>query len=146
MKAFAPLGRLLFSAMFIISGFNHFAQFDALVGYARSSGVPVPAVAVIVSGLTLLVGGLCVLLGVFTRIAAAGIAAFLIAAALLVHDFWTFADPQEAQQQMAHFLKNLSMAGGALLLVAFGPGPLSIRSRRAGARRHSFAIRHEPAR
>jgi hypothetical protein len=31
--------------------------------------------------------------------------------------------------QMVHFWKNISMAGGALLLTYFGPGPYSVRAR-----------------
>ncbi len=130
MRALAPIGRLLFSAIFISSGLNHLIQFEALTGYARSAGVPAPGLGVLLSGLMLLVGGLCVLLGAFARLGAALIAVFLLLAALLVHDFWTFADAQAAQIQWVHFMKNISLAGGALLITYFGPGPFSLRRRR----------------
>ena len=128
MNALAPVGRLLFSAIFIFSGFNHFANAQTMIGFARSAGLPFPALAIYGSGAVLLVGGVCILLGVFARIAAVAIAAFLVAAALTVHHFWGL-PPEQAQMQMAHFWKNISMAGAALLLVYFGPGPYSVRAR-----------------
>ncbi|QRK10284.1 DoxX family protein [Archangium violaceum] len=148
MDALAPLGRLLFSAIFIFSGFNHFANGEAMMGYARSAGLPFPALAIYGSGVVLLVGGVCILLGVFARIAAVAIAVFLVAAALTMHRFWGL-PPQEAAMQMTHFWKNISMAGGALLLVHFGPGPYSIRARsrvllERQARRLPPALRPRP--
>lgn len=128
MNVLAPLGRLLFSAIFIFNGFNHFANGQSMIGYARSAGLPFPALAIYGTGVVLLVGGVCILLGVFARIASVAIAAFLIAAALTVHQFWGV-PPQEAQMQMGHFWKNLSMAGAALLVTYFGPGPYSVRAR-----------------
>jgi putative oxidoreductase len=130
MSALAPLGRLLFSAIFILSGLRHFTNFEGLVGYTRASGVPLPEAAVLVSGVVLLAGGLAVLLGLFARLGAVLLAGFLVLAALTVHDFWTFEDPQQAQQQQSQFMKNMALAGGALLLVYFGPGPYSLRQRR----------------
>ncbi|HYO59513.1 DoxX family protein [Archangium sp.] len=128
MDALAPLGRLLFSALFIFSGLNHFTQGEAMMGYARGAGLPFPALAIYGSGVVLLVGGVCILLGVFTRIAAAAIAAFLVVAALTMHRFWGL-PPDQAAMQMTHFWKNISLAGGALMLVYFGPGPYSVRAR-----------------
>ncbi len=129
MKALAPIGRLLFSAIFIVSGINHLQNREAMTGYAESMGLPLAGIAVIVSGLIILVGGVLVLLGVFTRFGAALIAAFLIASAFTMHAFWAIDDPQASAMQMAHFMKNLSMAGGAFLLMFFGPGPVSISTR-----------------
>jgi putative oxidoreductase len=128
MDALAPIGRLLFSAIFIFSGFNHFTNAETMTGYARSAGLPLPALAIYVSGTVLVVGGVCILLGAFARIAAAAIATFLVLAALTVHRFWGL-PPDQAAMQMVHFWKNISMAGGALLLAYFGPGPYSVKAR-----------------
>ena len=126
MKILTPLGRILFSVLFITSGISHFQYTDALTVAADGAGLPFPRASVLVSGAVILVGGILVLFGFAARIGAAMIAAFLVIAALTVNDFWTYADPQEAQAQMAHFMKNLAIAGGALLLVYFGPGPYSV--------------------
>ncbi|QSQ12452.1 DoxX family protein [Myxococcus landrumensis] len=127
MGVLVPIARLLFSAIFITSGLNHFIQLDALTAVAQASGVPEPRWAVLLSGTALVLGGLSVLLGVFARLGAAVIALFLLSAAFMVHRFWLVADPLEAQNQLIHFMKNLSMAGGALFIVYFGSGPYSLR-------------------
>ncbi|MCP3139947.1 DoxX family protein [Pyxidicoccus xibeiensis] len=146
MGVLAPLGRLLFSAIFITSGLNHFFQLQALTAYAQASGVPEPRLAVLLSGVALVGGGLCVLLGVFARLGAAAIAVFLLAAAFMVHRFWLIPDAVAAQEQLIHFMKNLSMAGGALLIVYFGSGPFSLRGRKReeglGGGRLGVPLRH----
>ena len=136
MGIFAPIGRFLFSVLFITSGMNHFMQYEALAGYARSSGVPSPEAAVLVSGAVLVVGGVCVLLGAFARFGALLLAGFLLVSAVMMHRFWGVADAAQAQSQMTHFFKNLALAGGALLIVYFGPGPYSL-----GRRAERFASR-----
>ena len=87
-----------------------------------------------------------VLLGVFARLGAAAIAVFLVAAAFMVHKFWLVTDPVQAQNQLIHFMKNLSMAGGALFIVYFGSGPFSLRSRKReeglGGGRLGMPLRH----
>jgi putative oxidoreductase len=130
MGILAPIGRLLFSAIFIFSGLNHLMQYSSMVGYARSIGLPRPELAIIGAGIAMLVGGLCVLLGLFARLGALLLAIFLVASAFMVHHFWTFTNPMEAQQQMVNFMKNISMTGGALLIMYFGPGPFSLTRRR----------------
>jgi putative oxidoreductase len=141
MKALAPIGRLLFSAIFIFSGVNHLINVNQMVGAVQSTGLPAPRLAILGSGVVILVAGFCVLLGIFARLAAAILALFLVAAACTMHRFWGLADPQVAMQQMAHFMKNISMAGGALILTYFGPGPFSLRVKKgAEAPRSGFAV------
>lgn len=128
MDALAPFGRLLFSAIFIFSGINHLTHGQTMIGYARSVGLPFPALAIYGSGVVILVGGVCILLGLFARLASVAIALFLVATAFTVHRFWGLPADQ-AQMQMAHFWKNIAMTGGALLLMYFGPGPYSVHAR-----------------
>ena len=96
----------------------------ATAGWFGSIGLPVPTVAAVVVGLLELVGGLAIVVGFKTRIAAAALAAFTIGATLIAHT--DLAD----QVQQLFFLKNLSITGGLLFLVAFGAGALSIDGRR----------------
>ena len=147
MKALAPIGRLLFSAIFIFSGVNHFAHVNQMVGYVQSAGLPAPRLAILGSGALILVCGLCVLLGIFTRVCSALLALFLVATALTIHRFWGLADPQMAMEQMSQFMKNIAMTGGALILAYFGPGPFSLRVRKgAEAPRPgvTFPLRQRP--
>ncbi len=112
------IGRVLFSFFFIYQGFNHLTKLSAYSGYAASSGVPAPTVAVAVAGLMLLAGGLSVLLGVKPKVGAALLLVFLVPTAFIVHKFWGIADPMMAANQAAHFWKNITMAGGALMIYA----------------------------
>ncbi|HZT42003.1 MAG TPA: DoxX family protein [Chthonomonadaceae bacterium] len=129
-KAVVLAGRVLFSAIFLIAGLGHFSQQE--IGYAAHAGVPMAGLLVPLSGLIALAGGLSVLLGYRARIGAWLLVLFLIPVTLMMHNFWAVKDPMQAQMQMAHFLKNLSMLGGALLITHFGAGPLSLDARRAG--------------
>lgn len=142
MNALAPIGRLLFSAIFIFSGVNHFAHVNQMAGLVQNAGIPQPRLAILFSGALIFVCGIGILLGAMTRLSAALIALFLVATAFTIHRFWGLADAQASQMQLAHFMKNISMVGGALLLSYFGPGPISIHSLRgAEATRPGYAFR-----
>jgi putative oxidoreductase len=127
------LGRLIFGGYFLYSGVHHFLDTAILAQFAASKGVPMPEAAVMFSGALLIVGGLCVLLGVVPRIGLACIILFLAVVTPTMHNFWTASDPQMRQMDMAHFLKNLALMGGSLMmLVVPTPWPFSVE---AAARR-----------
>jgi len=109
--------RVLFAFMFIGSGFNHFKHKDAMTGYAQFKKVPLPKLSVQLSGLLCILGGLSVILGVWTDLGALVLAVLLIAMAFKMHDYWN-ADAASKQVEMIGFLKNISMAGGALFIYA----------------------------
>ena len=137
MRYVALVGRILFSAIFIIAGFGHFTQ--AEIGYAAQQGVPFASLLVPASGVMAVAGGLSILVGYYARVGAVLVAVFLVPVTLALHRFWAEADPMMAQLQLAMFLKNVSMLGGALIVSHFGAGPASIDASRhrptAGARR-----------
>src|SRR5688572_32273361 len=72
-----------------------------------------------------LCGGLSVLFGYMTRLGALALFLFLIPVTLTFHNFWTYTDPKEYQDNMILFMHNLTLMGGLLLVVTFGPGSLS---------------------
>jgi putative oxidoreductase len=123
-----PIGRALFAVIFIMSGPTHFAA--ASIGYAAKVGLPFAGLLVPASGIVALLGGLSVLLGYRARIGAWLIVLFLIPVTLTMHNFWSVTDPMMAQMQLAMFMKNVAMLGGALLLAYWGAGPLSLDARR----------------
>jgi putative oxidoreductase len=127
MKAIVLLGRVLFSLIFITSSLNHFSA--ETIGFAASQGVPLANILVPISGVLAAVGGLSIALGFKARLGAWLIVLFLVPVTLMIHDFWTFTNPMEREMQMIHFMKNISMLGGALLIAYFGAGPLSIDAR-----------------
>ena len=119
MNKYADLmGRILISVMFILSGFGKIMHSDVALGYMHSMGVPSLLLPVVIA--TEVLGGLAILIGFKTRIAAFLLAGFCILSALIFH--FNFAD----QAQSINFMKNLAIAGGFLFLVANGPGPLSM--------------------
>lgn len=122
------VGRLLFSLIFVVAGLNHFSK--QTIAFAASQGVPLASIAVPLSGLIAVAGGLSILLGYRAKIGAWLIALFLVGVTPL-HNFWAVHDPMLAQMQMAMFMKNISMLGGALLISQFGAGPLSLDARRS---------------
>jgi uncharacterized membrane protein YphA (DoxX/SURF4 family) len=114
------LGRLLFGVTLAFMGLNHFMDVDTMAGYAEFKGLPAPRFSVIASGLVLVPGGLGVAAGAFPVLAAGALAAFLLASAVTMHDFWSIDDPEEKQSEMTSFLKNVYGAGAALALLAVG--------------------------
>ena len=114
------LGRLLFGGVLAFMGLNHFMDVDAMAGYAEFKGLPAPRFATVASGVLLVLGGLGVAVGAFPVLSAGALAAFLLVSAVTMHDFWTVDDPEEQQNEMTGFLKNLYGAGAALALLAVG--------------------------
>jgi putative oxidoreductase len=125
--AVVVLGRILFALIFLISGFTHFSS--QTIAFAASQGVPLAAVIVPLSGLVAFAGGLSILLGYRAKLGAWLIVIFLIGVTPM-HKFWGVSDPMMQQMQMAMFMKNLTMLGGALLISQFGSGSVSLDARK----------------
>jgi putative oxidoreductase len=118
------IGRILLSIVFILSGFTKLTALGATAGYFGSMGIPAPMVVAVLVGLLELLGGLAVLLGFRTREAAFALAVFSVASAFVAHLDWS------DMMQLINFQKNLAMAGGFLVLGAYGAGRLSVDARR----------------
>jgi len=119
------LGRILYSAIFIMSGPNHFKA--ETIGYAAAQGVPLATVAVPLSGIIALLGGLSIALGYRAKLGAWLLVLFLVPVTLMLHRFWGLSDPQLVALQQAMFMKNLSLLGAALIIARVGSGPLSLK-------------------
>ncbi len=128
MKYLVLLGRILYVALFVMAGPGHFSH--GAIAYAAAKGVPLAPIAVPLSGVLAVVGGLSILLGYKAKIGAWLLVVFLVPVTFMMHRFWGISDPQTAQMQMTMFMKNVSMLGGALLITQFGAGPASIDARR----------------
>ncbi len=124
---FGLAGRVLLAIMFVVAGYGKIGGYAGTQGYMESMGVPgmlLPLVIVLELG-----GGLAIIAGWQTRIVAILLAGFTLLAAFTFH--LDFAD----QMQSIMFMKNLSVAGGLLVLAAYGPGALALdnRSKSRGA-------------
>jgi putative oxidoreductase len=125
-------GRILLGLLFVLSGFGKIAGFEGTVGYIAAQHLPIPTVVAVLTILVELGGGLALITGFYARQAALVLAGFTLFTAFVFHAFWAAPEAAKMMQQI-NFLKNLSIAGGMLVLAAFGPGRLSIESRRAVA-------------
>jgi len=139
MKQMVLLGRVLYASIFVLAGLGHFSA--STIAFAASQGVPLASVAVPLSGVMAIVGGLSIALGYKAKYGAWILAFFLLPVTVVMHQFWTIADPLMATIQQAMFVKNLAMLGGAFLIAYFGSGPLSLDS--VVRTRQSFAMRRK---
>lgn len=117
MKAPFLIGRVLFGGFFLYNGINHLRQAKSMAPYAEAKGVPVPELAVKLSGIPLIVGGASLLLGVKPKLGTLAILGFLAGVSPVMHDFWSKEDPGQRQSEMINFAKNMALAGGALALM-----------------------------
>lgn len=119
-------GRILYALPLIMMGSFHFLNFAGMAAYAGGKGLPLPGVSVIISGLVLIVGAVMILVGFRGKIGAWMVGGFLLATAILMHNFWGIADQMQSQMEMVNFFKNLIMCGAALMITQTGTGPYSV--------------------
>ena len=128
MRYVYPVGRILFSLIFITAAPRHFTHEG--IQHAADLGVPIAWFLVPTSGVMALVGGLSVATGYKARLGAWLLVGFLVPVTSLMHAYWTLRDPAMIHVQQSMFAKNLSMLGAALLISQFGAGEISIDSRK----------------
>jgi putative oxidoreductase len=126
------VARLLLALMFVLAGASKFADLGGTAAYIGSKGLPLPMLLACGAAALELLGGLAIMVGFRARIAAVALAGFTLLATLLFHNFWAMPEQQQFVQQLM-FMKNLSVAGGLLLLFSFGAGGLSLDARRTAA-------------
>jgi putative oxidoreductase len=120
-KAFLlPLARLPMSSLFGWDGIAQLRNPGGTAQYFASVHIPLPNIAVWISIPVHLLGGLALLVGFYSRWAAALLALVCLGTAFGVHL------PAGDPNNMIHFYKNLVMTGGFLYVIAFGPGGLSL--------------------
>jgi len=124
-NAAALIGRILLALIFITSGFGKVMGFQGAVGYIASKGLPMAELGAIIAIACELGAGLLLLVGFKARWAGLVLAIFTLAAGILFHDYWN-ADAAAKMGQQINFWKNISIAGGMLMVFAFGPGAWSV--------------------
>lgn len=128
----ALIGRILLAIVFVPAGFGKIAGFAGTVGYATAMGLPLPTVGVAIALVIELFGGLALLIGYRTRIAAIALAVFTLVASFYFHAYWALPAEQQMMQQLM-FFKNIAITGGLLAFAAFGAGGFSLDARRQAA-------------
>jgi putative oxidoreductase len=120
-KAIELLGRLLLGHIFLLAGINKISGYEGTQGYMDAMGVPGGLLPLVI--ILEIAGGLAVIIGFKTKWAAYALAVFTVVAGIIFHS--DFAD----QMQMILFMKNISIAGGLLLLAVHGSGVFSLDSK-----------------
>lgn len=124
------IARIMIALIFLMSAVgNKIPNFSSVAGYMGSEGVPAPQVMLIGAIAFLVLGSVSIMIGFQARIGATLLLIFLVLATYYFHDFWTL-EGAEAQQQMIQFMKNLSLMGAMLFLIANGAGPMSLDAKR----------------
>jgi putative oxidoreductase len=122
------LGRLLLAAIFFMAAAgNKIPHFDAVAKVMESVGMPAPQLMLVGAIVFLLAGSLSLIAGYKARFGAALLLTFLVLASYYFHAFWKL-EGQAQQEQMVQFMKNLSIMGAMLFVIANGPGPMSLDS------------------
>ncbi len=121
------IGRVVFGGLFFLSGTQKLMGIDQFAASLVKNGIPeqiAPLLAWLGAGVET-IGGLFIVLGLATSWSSLFMIAFTIAAALIAHRFWD-APPDMRMMQIAHFEKNMMIAGALCLLYVAGGGPYSI--------------------
>jgi putative oxidoreductase len=128
------VARCLIGGLFVQSGVGKLMGLDAFAASLAKNGVPMADIAAVVGAAVEFGGGLAIVAGLQTRYAALLMVAFTVAATLISHRYWEFADAAR-RQQAVQFGKNIAIIGGFLLLFVHGGGRFSFdgwwRRRRA---------------
>ena len=121
----ALFGRILLALIFVVSGIGKITGFAGTAAYMASKGLPMVQVLLPLAIAAELGGGLLLALGWKARWAAGLLFLFLIPTTLIFHQFWGI-DPKLAQMQQIHFLKNVAIMGGMLMVIFGGAGAWSV--------------------
>ena len=127
----ALAGRLLLALLFLPAGIAKITGFAGTVGYIASVGLPLPALGAVIAIVVEIVGGVALIAGFGTRIAALILALFTLAASFFFHAYWSVPADQQFVTQLL-FMKNIAVVGGLLTLSAWGAGAWSVDARSKG--------------
>jgi putative oxidoreductase len=124
------IGRIIVGGYFLMAAYNHFTKTGMMAGYAHSKGTPAPKVAVMGTGVLLLLGGASFLLGYHPTIGTGLLILFLLGVSFKIHAFWLVSDPMGRMNEQVHFGKNIVMIGFLLMtLMISRPWPMSLGAR-----------------
>ena len=111
-------GRLLLSALFLIEGFGKISMQENVIMYMENYGVP--GILFLPSIILEILFPLLLIAGYKTKWVASVMALFTLAVAIIFHTEFS------EEMQMILFLKDLAIAGGFMIIIAYGPGKISL--------------------
>ncbi len=120
------LARVMLCTIFFMAAVgNKIPHFNDVAKVMASVGIPAPQLMLVGAIVFLIAGSVSVIVGYRARFGAALLLTFLVLASYYVHPFWKF-EGQAQQDPMIHFMKNLSIMGAMLFVMAHGSGPMSV--------------------
>jgi putative oxidoreductase len=134
------LGRLLVAAMFLPSGVSKLSNFQGFSASLADKGLPHPELWAVAAVALEVLGPIALIIGIFPRLTALALIAFVIAATATSHRFWEYQEPQRRAQEI-NFSKNVGVMGGLLFYFVSGAGRWSFHRQARKADRHK-ADRH----
>lgn len=114
----SPIGRFLFASYFLAMGTNHLIHFRTHSAFIGRKGVPLARSATVLTILMMISGGALVLFDWHTKLGAVLLFGIIFPAPFFLHHFWEESDSYVRLSEFAHFIKDLSLAGAALLLLS----------------------------
>ncbi|MCB8879043.1 DoxX family protein [Acidisoma cellulosilytica] len=107
--------------LFLIFGWSKMTNFAGTVSYMAQTGMPLPFLGAVVAIIIEFFVSIAVLLGIFTQPLAVLMALYTLATGFIGHKYWLMTGVARYENEI-NFFKNVSIAGGFLLLYVTGPG------------------------
>ena len=124
------IGRILLASVFLLTALvSKIPDFHHVAEQMAHEGVPFPRFMLVGAIVFLLAGSLSLIAGFKARIGAVLLLIFTISGTCYFHHFWTFTEPQQIQEHLKSFMKNLAIIGGLLMVIANGSGAFSLDSK-----------------
>lgn len=116
-QVLAFTGRILFGLYFVYSGYNHFKNAQHLTHYAKAKDVPSPSLAVMITGVLLVAGGVGFFLNLMVPQASIVLLFFMIPTTVMMHAFWKEKDQSVRASEQIAFFKNCALIGALLMFL-----------------------------
>jgi putative oxidoreductase len=116
----------LIAVLFVLSGVEKVMDLSATAAAIGGKNLPMPMVLAVLTIVVELGGGLLIMAGWQTRIVSLLLVLFTAVATYFFHDFWHYPEGPQYTNNLIHFMKNVSVIGGFLVLCAVGAGRYSL--------------------
>lgn len=124
----SPLvGRLVFGWFFLTQVAIYGGDWEGTITLMTFQGIPGAAFLLAVTLLVMVMGSLSLILGFHTRYGALILFIVTVLTTVLLHDYWRITDNALARAaDFELFACSAAIAGGLLMLIGLGPGPMAI--------------------
>jgi putative oxidoreductase len=132
----SPLvGRLILAWFFLGEAMTYAGQWDGTIQLMALKNIPLQPLLLALALIVMFLGGLSLVFGFQTRYGAVMLFGYTIIVSVAMHDFWLINNAIDRAADYEIFARNMAIAGGLLLLVGMGPGPVAIDSMGGGPKR-----------